>query len=309
MEKEAFMDPASKKLGVAIVSTSPTSYAKIKAMVQAGKVEWDLVTVGGRFIFHGREQDLLEPIDYAIVDRSKLDPRWLTSHGVYSSAGATVIAYNTQSFPEGEGPRSWKDFWDVKKFKGSRGLYKSLYYTYEAALLSASVDRSEVYPVTDEKVKLALGRLTDLKPHVKVWWTSGAQPPQLLATGELAISSAWSGRVLDLMKEKAPVSLTYNEGLLWANAFVVPRGTPHRELAMKIIDYAIGEEAQARLLSLGVYAPLNKAALAKTTEDQRIGMASHPDNVKDMLLIDDEAGARLTWNPKYEEWWNQFLLS
>ena len=103
--------------------------------------------------------------------------------------------------------------------------------------------------------------------------------------------------------------MTYKEGLLWANAFVVPRGTPHRELAMKIIDYAIGEEAQTRLLSLGVYAPLNKAALAKTTEDERIGMASHPDNVKDMLTIDDEAGARLTWNPKYEEWWNQFLLS
>ncbi len=38
-------------------------------------------------------------------------------------------------------------------------------------------------------------------------------------------------------------------------------------------------------------------------------MASHPDNVKDMLVVDDEAGARLTWNPKYEEWWNQFLLS
>jgi hypothetical protein len=55
--------------------------------------------------------------------------------------------------------------------------------------------------------------------------------------------------------------------------------------------------------------PAPRGALAKTTEDQRIGMASHPDNVKGMLVIDDEAGARLTWNPKYEEWWNQFLLS
>jgi hypothetical protein len=38
-------------------------------------------------------------------------------------------------------------------------------------------------------------------------------------------------------------------------------------------------------------------------------MATHPDNVKDMLILDEEAGAQLTWNPKYEEWWNKFQLS
>jgi putative spermidine/putrescine transport system substrate-binding protein len=277
-------------------------------MVQAGKVEWDLVTVGGRFIFQGRDQDLVEPIDYKIVDRSKVDKHWLMTHGVYASAGATVIAYNTKAFPEGKGPQSWKDFWDVKNFPGPRSLYKSLYYTYEAAMLGAGVKRSEVYPVTDEKVKLALARLTELKPHVKVWWTSGAQPPQLLATGELAMSSAWNGRVLDIMKEKAPVTLTYKDGIAWANAFVVTKGTPYREVAMKIIDYSLSEEAQTKLLAIGVYAPLNAAALRKATPEQRMAMATHPDNMKDMLVLDDEAGAVLTWNPKYEEWWNKFQL-
>jgi hypothetical protein len=28
-----------------------------------------------------------------------------------------------------------------------------------------------------------------------------------------------------------------------------------------------------------------------------------------MLILDEEAGAQLTWNPKYEEWWNKFQLS
>ena len=126
MEKEAMVDPAAKKLGVEVTHTSPTTYAKIKAMVEAKRPEWDLVDVGGRFIFQGRDQDLVEPIDYKIVDRSLLPAHWYASHGVYTSAGGTVIAYNTTQFPEGKGPQSWKDFWDVKTFPGPRGLYKSL---------------------------------------------------------------------------------------------------------------------------------------------------------------------------------------
>ena len=196
-EKEAFMDPAAKKLGVEIVNASPTNYAKLKAMVESGKVEWDLVDVGGRFIYQGRDQGLLEPIDYQAVDASKLDRGWVAPHGVFTSIGATVIAYNTKTFPEGKGPVSWKDFWDVKTFPGPRGLYKPFYYNYEAAMLAAGVKREEIYPVTDEKAKMAIGKLTELKPHVKVWWTAGAQPPQLLASGELAVSSAWSGRILE----------------------------------------------------------------------------------------------------------------
>ena len=309
MEKEAMVDPAAKKLGVEVTHASPTAYAKIKAMVEAKRPEWDLVDVGGRFIFQGRDQDLVEPIDYKIVDRSLLPAHWYASHGVYTSAGGTVIAYNTARFPEGKGPQSWKDFWDVKTFPGPRGLYKSLYYTYEAAMLGAGVSRTEVYPLTDEKVKLALARLTELKPHVKVWWTAGAQPPQLLASGELAMSSAWNGRILAVMKEKAPVTLTYKDGIAWANAWVVVKGTPYKDVAMKMINEAIAEEAQTRLLPIGVYAPLNLKALAKATPDQRLAMATHPDNVKDMLILDEEAGAQLTWNPKYEEWWNKFQLS
>ncbi len=41
---------------------------------------------------------------------------------------------------------------------------------------------------------------TTIKPHVKVWWTAGAQPPQLLADGEVAMTTAWNGRIFDAVK-------------------------------------------------------------------------------------------------------------
>ena len=192
LEKKALLDPFAQSKGFEVVAASPTNYAKLKAMVEAGQPEWDLVDVGGRFIWQGA--DLLEPLDMTLIPNAKaLDPSWVAPKGVFTATGATVIAWNTKAFPEGAGPKSWKDFWDVKTFPGPRGLYKAFYYNYEAALLAAGTPRAEIYPVTDDKAKLAIDKIRELKPNIKVWWTAGAQPPQLLSTGELAMSSAWSG--------------------------------------------------------------------------------------------------------------------
>jgi len=35
-----------------------------------------------------------------------------------------------------------------------------------------------------------------------VWWTKGAQPPQLLADREVAIASAYNGRLFSAIAEK-----------------------------------------------------------------------------------------------------------
>lgn len=305
-EQKAFMDPAEEKFGAEILNTSPTSYAKIKAMVEADAVTWDLVDVGGQFIFQGRDQGILEPIDFSIVDASKLDKYWVTDYGIFTSTGATVIAYNTDAFGEGQGPQSWADFWDVKNFPGPRSLYHRLYYNYEAALLAAGVKRDEVYPATEEKVKMAFAKLKEIKPHVHVWWSAGAQPPQLLSTGEVVMASAWSGRVLDIMRENAPVAFTYEDAIAWGNAYVVPKGTPYKDLAMKIINYAITEEAQLRLLPIGTYGPALTSAAAQATPEQAKLYVSYPDNIKKACIFNDEEVAKYV--TEYEEEWNKFQL-
>jgi putative spermidine/putrescine transport system substrate-binding protein len=306
-EKSAFMDPSSKKFGAEIANVSPTNYAKIKAMVEAKAVEWDLVDVGGQFIFQGRDQGLLEKMDFSIIDASKLDRAWVTDYGVFTSTGATVIAYNTKNFPDGKAPASWKDFWNVKDFPGARSLYGRFYYNYEAALMAAGVPRNQVYPATDDKVKLALDKLRELKPHVKVWWTAGAQPVQLLSSGEVTMASAWSGRVLDVVKEKAPVALTYKESVAWGNAFIVPKGSPYRELAMKIINYAITDEAQTALLPLGTYGPVLASAAAKATPEQAKMYVSFPSNLAAACIFNDEEVAKYV--TKYEDDWKKFQLA
>jgi putative spermidine/putrescine transport system substrate-binding protein len=307
-EKAAFMDPAGKKFGVQIANVSPTNYAKIKAMVEANAVEWDLVDVGGQFIYQGRDQGLLEKLDYSVIDASKIDKSWVTEYGVFTSVGATVLAYNTKAFPSsGKGPSSWKDFWNVKDFPGARTLYTRFYYNYEAALLAAGVPRNEVYPATDEKVKLAFDKLRELKPQVKTWWTAGAQPAQLLSTGEVAMASVWSGRILDVMKDGAPVNFAYDDAIAWGNAFVVPKGSPHRDLAMKVINYSLTEEAQAALLPQATYGPVLPSAAAKATPEQAKMYVSYPDNMAKSCIFNDEEVAKYV--TKWEEEWKKLQLA
>ncbi len=305
LEKAALLDPFGKAQGFEVVPASPTNYAKLKSMVESGQPEWDLVDVGGRFIWQGA--DLLEPLDMSLIPNAKaLDPGWVAPKGIFTSSGATVIAWNTKAFPEGKGPTSWKDFWDVKNFPGPRGLYKPFYYNYEAALLAAGTAKVDVYPVTEDKVKLALDKIKELKPNVKVWWTAGAQPPQLLSSGELAMSSAWSGRVLAIMKEKAPVDMTYQDGIAWGNAWVIPKGTPNAKLAMQAINYAISSEAQERLIDFGTYGPVLGAAAAKGNAEQRKLMVTSPENIQKMLIINEQQAA--IYSEKYENEWNRMQL-
>jgi putative spermidine/putrescine transport system substrate-binding protein len=305
LEKTALLDPFGKTKGFEVVPASPTNYAKLKAMVESGKPEWDLVDVGGRFIWQGA--DLLETLDMSLIPNAKaLDADWVSQKGIFTSTGATVVAWNTKAFPEGKGPKSWKDFWDVKNFPGPRGLYKPFYYNYEAALLAAPMAHKDIYPVTEDKVKLAMDKVRELKPNVKVWWTAGAQPPQLLSTGELAISSAWSGRVLAIKKENAPVDMTYEDGIAWGNAWVVIKGTPYAKLAMEAINYAISEPAQQGLLAVGTYGPVLGAVAAKGTPEQQVWMATAPKNAADMLIISEEQAG--LYSKTYEADWNKFLL-
>lgn len=306
-EKNAFMDPFAKEKGIEIINTSPTETAKIKAMVEGGNVEWDLVTVGGRTVFQGEKDGFLETLDYAkIPNAANLEAGWRAPTGIATSTGATIMAWSTSAFPADAGPQSWADFWDVGRFPGPRGLYKYFYYNYEAAVLAAGVGRDEVFPATPEKIDMAFAKLAEIKPHVPVWWGAGAQPPQLLATGELALSSAWSGRILAATAEGAPIAHTYNDGIAWANWWVIPKGSPYVDLAHEAMNFSLGDGPQTGLLSLRTYGPVLGSAAAKATaEDQKI-LVMAPDNIKNMVILNEQEADN--YSRTVEERWNQFLL-
>jgi putative spermidine/putrescine transport system substrate-binding protein len=305
-EKAAFIDPFAAQKGIQAINTSPTETAKIKAMVEAQKVEWDLVDVGGRMVWQGAKEGFLDALDLSkIPNASKLQKGFVAPNGVATSTGATIFAWSSTAFPDG-GPQSWADFWDVKRFPGPRGLYKYFYYNYEAALLAAGVKREEVFPYTKEKADMALGKIKELKPNVTVWWGAGAQPPQLLSSGELALSSAWTGRILAAVGEGAPIGYTFKDGIAWANWWVIPKGSPKAELAHEAINFALAPENQQKLLTLKTYGPVLEAATEGADAETRKILVMAPENVKDMLILNEEEADK--YSREYAEQWNQVML-
>lgn len=305
-EKKAFIEPFFAKKGLKFAEASPTTYAKIKAQVEAQAIEWDLVTVGGQWMYQAKDQNLAEPMDYSVIKNDDLAKAWKAEFGVYTSTGATIVAYNTKAFPAGKEPKSWADFWNVKDFPGPRSLYSRMHYNYEAALRAAGVPKDQIYPFTEEKIRTMFQKLEEIKPHVAVWWTTGAQAPQLLSTGEVAMAMAWNGRILDAQKAASPVAMTLKDAIAWGNAFIVPKGTPYKALAMEVINYAISEEAQDRLIPIGTYGPTLEKSAAKATPEQALQMVTHPTNVKDAVIFNDEQSA--AYLTKYEVDWQKFQL-
>ena len=62
--------------------------------------------------------------------------------------------------------------------------------------MADGVPPAEVYDVlgTPEGVDRAFAKLDTIKDDM-VWWEAGAQPPQLLADGEVAMTTAFNGRI------------------------------------------------------------------------------------------------------------------
>src|SRR5690606_13996453 len=65
--RTAYYGPWTKKTGIEVVSTSNT-YSKLKAMVEANAVEWDVAQMDAAVAASFATQGLLEPLDYSVID-------------------------------------------------------------------------------------------------------------------------------------------------------------------------------------------------------------------------------------------------
>ncbi|AIO94411.1 bacterial extracellular solute-binding family protein [Burkholderia pseudomallei 576] len=181
--------PFTKATGINVMMDGPTDYGKLKAMVDSGNVTWDVVDVEGDFAYAAQKAGLIEPIDYSVVKKDELDPRFVSPAAVGSFYYAFVLGFNKASF-KGAQPSAWADLFDTKRFPGKRTFYKwSAPGVLEIALLADGVPVNKLYPLDLDR---AFKKLDSIKSDI-VWWGGGAQSQQLLASGEAPI--CWRGRL------------------------------------------------------------------------------------------------------------------
>jgi len=252
----------------------------IRAKVEGGAADWDVVQVEVEELVIGCEEGLYEPLDWDRLGLSgQLIPGAEHECGAGTIVWSTVLAYDGDNLSEG--PQSWADFWDLEKFPGKRALRRGPQYALEFALLADGVPIEELYEVleTDEGVERAFAKLDEIKNEI-VWWEAGAQPLQLLASGEVVMSSAYNGRLTGAnQSEGRNFKIVWPGSLYSIDYWVILAGSPNIDQAYEFITFASDPQRQAQLPLHVAYGITHVDADEYVPEDARADLPTYSENL------------------------------
>jgi putative spermidine/putrescine transport system substrate-binding protein len=259
---KAFVEPYEKKTGgkLTLDGSGPTN-GKIRAMVEASSVRWDLCDSGVTGLAELATRGLLAPIDYSIVDKAKVLPGFAYEFGVCNYLFSTVQAWNTGKVT---GTPTLADFFDLKKIPGKRMIRKDSQAMIELALLADGATIDTLYPLDVDR---AFRKFATIKDSLLLWDT-GAQSQSLLRDGEVSMGWLWNTRA-NLLKHEpgSKIDWTFKDGLLQPGLWVTPKGNPAGKQAMVAIADMQDPAGQVTLLSLLSNGPANPQAAAAVPAD------------------------------------------
>ena len=252
-QRQAWLEPYAKLTGVQWTESEDSSNATIKAQVESGQVTWDVVDVGNDFGLE-RNADVLEPLDFSLIHKDEILPGFVGPYRVADITYGIVLAYRSD-LTGGQVPQGWADFFDLQKFPGKRGMYDySAGGIFEVALMADGVAPKDLYPLD---IPRAIKKLDTIKDQL-VFWPGGAKSQELIGSGEVTMSLMWNGRAWSAKHlDNKPVEIQWNQQILTADYFVVPKGTPNKDEAMKFIAWATCAQNNAAPSQFIPYGPTN----------------------------------------------------
>jgi putative spermidine/putrescine transport system substrate-binding protein len=271
---------------------------QIRAQVDSYNTRWDLVDMELPDVIRGCEEGLLEKIDHSMLPaapdgtpaQEDFLPGLLPECGVGQVVFSTVMAYDTTRFAD-EPPQSLKDFFDTSKYPGKRGLRRTPRINLEWALMADGVAPEKVYETlsTAEGVQQALEKLDDIKSHI-VWWESGAEPAQLLANGEVAMTSAWNGRIADAIDKGTPAAIVWDHQVWEFDLWAIPKRTRNHNLqsVLDFVTFATTTERLAEQAKYIAYGPARKSSMGLVPEEARPELPTAEVNTATALHLDGQ---------------------
>lgn len=287
--RDAYFVPYEEEgLGKIQEDTTNGGLAKIEAMVATSSTSWDVVQFPKDELYLACEQGLLEDLTdlQESLEGQLLAEAYESPCGVGTLAWSLVMAYDKDKITDA--PESWADFFDVDTFPGKRGLRKGARLTLEVALMADGVKPDDVYDVlgTEEGLQQALDKLESIKDHI-VWWESGAQPLEWLASGEVVMTAAYSGRVPVAIEEGR------NFGMVWDNQVlameywgIVKDGNV--EEGKKFIEYASSTDRQVAFANTVLYGITNIEAQKKLDPAREKDLPTSEQNAQTALSLGAE---------------------
>ncbi|KZY05897.1 MULTISPECIES: extracellular solute-binding protein [unclassified Sulfitobacter] len=323
-QQKAYHDPYMEKTGVKIINdeSSAEAVSKLRAMKEAGNVTWDVVDVVA--------SDALRLCDEGLA--MEIDPDEMLAEGDDGSSASddfgdllvgdcfipqivysTTVGYRTDLVGDTP-PTDICAIFDTETYPGKRALEKRPIGNMEWALLCDGVDKEEIYDVleTEEGQQQALDKLATIKDDV-IWWSAGADTPQLLADGEVIMGSTYNGRLFSLIEEQdQPVAMMWDAQVFDLDGWIIPTGLSEERQARALdyVRFATDTQRLADQAKYISYGPARKSSAPLVGKHAELGieMAPHmptdPENAKNTFLYNYEfwADYRDDIDAKFQAW-------
>lgn len=324
-QQKAYHDPymaANPHVTIVNDDSASEGVAKLRAQAEVNNVTWAVLDAIAADTITLCDEGLIEEIDHdALLAPAPDGTPASEDFGamIVSPCFIPQIVYSTTFGYRHDlvatPPTDIADVFDMGKIPGKRSLEKKPINNVEWALLADGVSVDDVYDVLDtpEGVAQAFAKLDSIKDQV-VWWTRGAQPPQLLADGEVVMASAYNGRLFSAIEEeKQPISMFWDWQVFDIDGWVIPKNGPHNEEVRKFLRFATDTQRLADQAKYISYGPtrLSSAPLVGKHETLGIDMAPHmptdPNNAKKTLLFNYEwwADNQDDFNERFNSWIQQ----
>ena len=326
---QAYHKPYSESTGVEIINdeSSAEAVAKLRAMNEANNVTWDVVDVVAADAIRLCDEGLAIEIDAdsQLADAPDGTPAsedfgdlLVSDCFIPQIVYSTTVGYRNDVEAWGDNtPSDICAIFDTATFPGKRSLEKRPINNVEWALICDGVAKDDVYDVlsTDEGVTQALAKLATIKDDV-IWWSAGAETPQLLADGEALMGSTYNGRLFSVIEEqKQPVAMLWDAQVFDLDGWIIPAGLSEerQNRALHYMKFATDTQRladQSKYISYGP-ARASSAPLVGQHADLGIDMAPHmptdPKNAENTFLYNYEwwADNRDDLDAKFQAWLSQ----
>lgn len=245
----AYSDPyiaMHPEMSIIYDESSSEAVAKLRAMNEAGNITWDLVDVEAadaiRLCDEGLAMevdvdDILAPAPDGSSASDDFGDSLISDCFIPQIVFSTTVGYRTDLVGDTP-PTDICAIFDLETYPGQRSLNRNPLANMEWALLCDGVPKADIYDVlaTPEGQDQAFAKLDTIKDSV-IWWTAGAETPQLLADGEVVMGSTYNGRLFSAIAEQGqPIGMLWDAQMLDFDGWVIPAGLPEDRLA-RVLDF------------------------------------------------------------------------
>jgi len=259
-QQKAYIDTWSKGTGVTVENYNG-GLGEIKAQGEAGNVTWDVVDVLPDQAITGCDEGLFEKLDQSAFINDLVVPP--VSECIVPQIFWSYVEFYDPAAFSGKKPKNIKDFFNVKKFPGKRGIHTWANALIEMALVADGVKASKVYDVmsTPEGIDRAFAKLDTIKDHV-VFWSAGSKPLELVSSGEVVMSLAYNGRIgAAILSEGKNFEYIWDAQVLEQEYLVVIKGSKNVAEAKEFVAHASTAESLALQAKYIPYGPMRPSSI------------------------------------------------